>query len=89
MRILFAALLIAVPVYAGEAAPSKQELELQLRVVQADKEKFIARFNWGQQMMDEATRALPGLVQQEQDILKLLDGAKAPVPPAKAPEKPK
>ena len=74
-----AALALAVPAYAGEAVPSKQDLELKLKAVQAEKEKYIARFNWGQSMVDEAQRALPGVIEQEQALLKQLDGASVPV----------
>lgn len=74
---------------AGET-PTKQDLELRLKAVQADKEKYIARFNWGQSMMDEAQRALPAVLEQEQALIKQLDqtnGKKTVSVPQAAPPK--
>jgi hypothetical protein len=88
------ALIVLLPtlLLAAEAPPpapaTKQELMTALQLVQTEKDKYIARYNWGQMMVDEAGRMLSDLAQREQNLMGLLKqmedaAAKAP---AKAPE---
>lgn len=99
MQNILVGLFVLVPVLVSAAdapvpqpqQPTRQELALSLQAVQMEKEKFMARYNWGQTMMDEAGRLLPDITTREQILLQALkqidDQAKAakdPKPESKA-----
>lgn len=68
-RLILVLVLLPVIAYGAEAQNSRTELELTLKATTAEKDKYLARYNWGMMMSEEAGRMLPDLIQREQALM--------------------